>query len=117
MGALIQARISKKKEYDNIFAQGKSAFSKFLGIKALSNKGLYNRFGIIVSTKISKKAVERNLIKRQVREILRALNNSLEPGNDLVVITLPQILGKKIEQIKQEIESNLIKLKILIKKP
>ena len=43
------------------------------------------RLGITVSKKVSKRAVDRNRIKRLVRESFRDLHTSL-PNNDFVII-------------------------------
>ena len=43
------------------------------------------RLGLIVSKKVSKKAVERNKLKRRLREIFRLNQNSLD-SFDIVII-------------------------------
>jgi ribonuclease P protein component len=51
-----------------------------------------NRFGIIVSKKIDKRAVVRNKIKRLFREILSELNENIKPGHDILLIAKKKIL-------------------------
>ncbi len=106
-------RLLKKKDFDKTFKQGKSFYGKFLGVKVLANKGEANRFGMVISSKVSKKAVERNKLKRQIREILQLLNQKIKPGFDLVVITAPSILGQNYQSIKMELEKTFFKLKLL----
>lgn len=84
-------RLKKKKDFDIAFKKGKSAFSKILGIKRINNSLEVNRFGIIVSTKVSKKAIDRNKIKRRLRSLIREENILLKQGSDIVIITLPEI--------------------------
>ncbi len=105
-------RLLKKKDFDRTFKQGKSFYTKFLGVKVLANQTEANRFGIIISTKISKKAVERNKLKRQIREILRPLNKKLKPGFDLIIIAAPSLLGQDYQSIKIELERIFFKLKL-----
>ena len=67
-------RLTKKNDFDRVFKKGISVFDYILGIKILKNNLPDSRFGIIVSNKISKKANERNKIKRQIRECLKKIN-------------------------------------------
>jgi len=100
------------KEFDQVFKRGRSSYVKILGVKAFLTKEEESRFGILVSNKISKKAVQRNKIKRQIREILRLKLAKIKSGYDIVVVTLPAILGKDYEEIEAAIDATLDKLRI-----
>lgn len=63
--------------------------SGFLLIKTRENGGDYSRFGFLVSQKVSKKAVERNKIKRLLRETVSQNFSKIKPGKDVVVVALP----------------------------
>lgn len=80
-------RITKKKEFDLVFSQGKSRQTEELGVKLLTNNLTFNRFGVIISNKVSKLAVTRNLVKRRLRAILSSLSPNLKIGYDIVVVT------------------------------
>jgi ribonuclease P protein component len=108
-------RITKDKEFDSIFKAGKGAYSKVLGMKAISTENNESRFGILVSTKVSKKAVVRNRLKRQIRDILKQNLDNIKPGQDCVVLTLPQIKEADFKQIEEAIIFCLKRLKILLK--
>ncbi|MEK7664613.1 MAG: ribonuclease P protein component [Patescibacteria group bacterium] len=91
-------RLRKKKDFKAIFsAQGgknnKSFKEGFLILKIAENNTKENRFGFIVSQKVSKKAVIRNKIKRKLREIIRLKikNSQLLSGKDIILISLPGI--------------------------
>lgn len=51
----------------------------------LPNDLPYTRFGFTVNSRIGN-AVQRNRIKRRLREIMRLLQDSLQPGWDIVLI-------------------------------
>lgn len=106
-------RLTKNKEFEQIFKTGRSSYQEILGIKSVKNGLDYNKFGIIVSNKISKKAVVRNRLKRQVRAILKTQNQSLKQGFDLVILTLPLITTADFPKIEQAIIENLKKLRLL----
>lgn len=103
-------QLKKDKEFDNVFKHGRSSFNKILGAKAVSNELGNSRFGILVSNKISKKAVARNKIKRRIREIIRLQLAELKPGFDIVIITLPSVLGRSYQEIEEAIHYNFKKL-------
>ena len=106
-------RLTKDKEFEKVFKTGRSSYGKLLGIKAVANELPDSRFGILVGIKVSKKAVERNKIKRRIREAIRARLENVKKGFDVVVITLPEILGKDYSEIERELENNLKRLRIV----
>lgn len=75
---------------------------------ARNNLGL-NRFGFVVSKKVSNKAVVRNKIRRRLSEIIKAEINNIKNGTDLIIIALPGIEKKEFSEIKKSIEEALTK--------
>lgn len=105
-------RISLDKEFDRVFKTGQSFYAKILGLKTAQNNLKDSRFGILVGLKVSKKAVIRNKIKRQIREVVHQELPFLKEGYDVVIIVLPLILDKKFEEIDQVIRIGLKKLNL-----
>lgn len=73
----------------------------------------YPRFGFVVSTKISKSAVDRNLYKRTMREAIRVNMYRLKKGYDVVFLAKPMILKTPMSEIMKEVvkaitEHNLV---------
>lgn len=106
-------RIGLNKEFDRAFKAGQSFYGKALGMKCVPNNGASNRFGILINTKVSKKAVIRNRVRRELREIIKKRLELLKPGNDFVIIVFPLILDKNIQEIEAELDYSLKKLKAL----
>lgn len=106
------SRIRLNKEFDRAFQDGQSFYGQILGLKAVPNGRSVFRLGILISTKVSKKAVVRNRFKRQIREIIRQELPLLEKGNDLVVIVFPQILDKNFKEIQIFLQSALKRLRL-----
>jgi len=100
-------RLIKKKDFDQIHKRGKFVAEKFLAIKFLKNNLDVSRFGFLVGTKISKKAVQRNLIKRRLRESIRLKLDTVSSGHDIVFFTKPEIEGKSYEEINEAVEAVL----------
>ena len=103
-------RLIKDKDFDNVFKNGKSSYDKLIGVKAIQNQLENSRFGILISAKVSKKAVERNKIKRQIREIIRLQLDKIKSSYDIVIITLPAVLGKSYQEIEGSVIGHLKKL-------
>jgi len=80
----------------------------FFHLKFKPNNLAKNQFKIVVSLKVSKKAVVRNKIKRRIREVLKQLD--IKQGYDIVIITHNEILGKNFIEIKNAIAGKISKL-------
>ena len=104
--------MGKNKEFDRAFKVGQSFYGKILGLKAVNNDLPLTRLGVLISTKVSKKAVIRNHFKRQIREIIRSQMPRIKEGKDLVIIVFPEILDKKFEDIKIFLELALKRLNL-----
>ncbi len=105
-------RLTKNKEFDNVWRAGRSSFDKILGVKAIQNNLSSNRFGILVGSKVSKKAVERNKIKRRIREAVKLQLKEIKSGLDIMIVALPESRGKEFLEIKESIENGFKKLKL-----
>ncbi len=80
-----QQRIRKKNDFQTLFNQPyRTGSENFL---ALWKKGKFSfaRIGIITAKKIAKKAVDRNKIRRVIRESFRLAKNQLN-NIDLIII-------------------------------
>ena len=84
-------KLLHKDQFRQVFRCKTSVYAPFFGVHAAPNAGPFSRLGLTVSKRrVSKKAVQRNRIKRQIRESFR-LNQSVlattPPGTmDVVVI-------------------------------
>jgi ribonuclease P protein component len=107
-------RLTKNKEFDSVFKEGKSSYGHLLGIKVKKNELEYNRYGLLLSTKVSKLATIRNKYKRRIKAILFEENKKIKQGFDMVVIVFPLILNKKNQEVQSEIKNILTKLKFYI---
>jgi ribonuclease P protein component len=105
-------RLTKNKEFDNVWQAGQSSFDKNLGVKAVKNNLKINRFGILVGIKVSKKATERNKLKRRIREAAVAQLEKLKPGFDIVIIAQPVARDKEFVEIEKSVKDNFKRLKL-----
>jgi len=105
-------RITKDKEFDRAFKTGQSFYTKLFIVKAVNNDLGLNRLGVLISTKVSKKAVIRNKLKRQIKEIIQYELPNLKNGKDLVIVVFQEILDKNFKEIKEVVITALKRLKL-----
>lgn len=105
-------RLRKTKEIEKTFKNGKSFYNNLLGFKVLKNDLNESRFCVIISAKISKKAVERNKIKRRVRAVINNDLGQVKKGFDVIIIVTKNIINLGFSDLKQEIEDSLKKIGI-----
>ncbi len=103
-------RLTKDKEFDRVFKNGRTFYDEIIGIRALSNERQCNRLGILINNKVSKKAVERNRIRRQIRQIAGGQCKQIKTGYDIVVIVLPRAVGKQYQALEKTVIRGFKKL-------
>ncbi len=87
-------RLRKTADIQATFARGRGVFNKYFGFKFIKKSGV-SRFTVVVSTKVSKKAVVRNRYKRIIRQLVND-NIAKFPSGDYVITIKP--LALKIEE-------------------
>lgn len=83
-------RLSKSAEVKKTTARGRSFFNPYFVLKmsqsTTGTKDTTPRLTVIVSTKVSKKAVDRNRIKRVIREEIRKNISNIKPGDYAILV-------------------------------
>lgn len=79
-------RLSKRKDHERVQKSGSFVSFDNVAIKALENGTNDTRIGIVVGVKYSKKAVERNLAKRKIQEVVRSEIKNIKKGLDMVIM-------------------------------
>lgn len=101
-------RLFQKKDFVLLKNKGLKKQSSTFGLLYLTTPNPSSRIGIIVSNKISLKAVERNKAKRWLREaVFRQM-----PGKsfDLLFLAKKEILGSTFTKINEEVKNILFQI-------
>ena len=107
-------RLLKDNSFSLVKKRGKRINGEAFNLVVLNRGGEgTSRFGFIVSSKISKRAVERNRIKRVLRLIFKELLDDIDGGYDIVVIAKRGALKMEKQQAKKEMTSLLERQKLL----
>ena len=97
--------IKKNYEFRSIYSKGKSLADKNLVLHNCEKRLDFSRFGISISSKVGK-AVTRNKIKRQIKEIL--LNNIDRISDEYDIIFVVRVKCNQADF--SEIERSVLKL-------
>ncbi|MFB2767844.1 ribonuclease P protein component [Pelatocladus sp. BLCC-F211] len=128
-------RLKSRKDFQAVFREGTRRHGSYFTLRALrpssmkkpspdtaqTNVKLTNsvlfpvKIGISISTKVSKRAVIRNRLKRQISAALHKLLPQLSPGWRLVVVVKPTAAESKCvtQQFLQELEQLLAQAEVL----
>ncbi len=91
-----------------VYQQGVRSYSEHFTIIECKNQTGISRLGITVSKKVGN-AVQRNRIKRLIREYFRLNRSRLSTPRDIVIIAKKNASLLKYQEICSELGSHLIK--------
>jgi len=96
-------RLLKPSEFQNIYKHGQWVANRELVANFKSENNQISKLGITVSKKVSKRAVDRNRIKRQIREWFR--KNKLSCVHiDLIITAKPNAKAKTNKEIQHSLD-------------
>ena len=97
--------LKRNYEFKRLYNRGRSAASKFAVVYYRKNGQAVNQLGITVSTKIGG-AVQRNRVRRRLKEIYRLNEQAIHPGYDIVIVAR----HKSREAGWQELQTSVLTL-------
>lgn len=98
-------RLSRQ-DFDLVYKKGRRIRGKSFGLIVLlsDNKNESCKIGIIVSKKVSKKASERNKLKRQIGNVLiENTANMTQLGEKIILTAFPAPKTRNFQEVKEEL--------------
>jgi ribonuclease P protein component len=102
-------RLITKKDFSRVFAKGKLFRSKGISFKVIQTGANLSRFGFVISSKVSKKAVVRNKIRRRLRTSVGRRLGDIKPGYDIAVLVFKDVLDMGFKDMDASVERLLEK--------
>ncbi|MDI6799435.1 MAG: ribonuclease P protein component [Actinomycetota bacterium] len=115
MGESKTASLKSKRDFEKVYAQGRAIKNDLLVMLILKNGGTgQSRVGYSVSRKLGG-AVERNRIRRRLKEAFRLSGLELNKSTDIVFIARRKIKGKSYHEIEKALRRLTRRAEDLIK--
>jgi ribonuclease P protein component len=119
VGLPSEHRLKRRSDFQTVYKKGIRRSSRHFILRAFpantnsATEPITTKIGISVSRKVSKKAVERNRIKRQIRTVFRTLLPRISSPWLIVIVVKPEAKECKYEHFLRELEKLLIQAEII----
>ncbi len=100
----LRDRLQNASQFTRIFDQATKSSSEFFTILSRENNVAHPRLGIVIAKRRAKRSVDRNIIKRIIRESFR-LNKATLPARDFIVILKRPIKVIKRPNLRLQMET------------
>jgi len=110
-------RLTKKGDFAKLGVQGRSAYGPRMTMRVRQVKEVGPRVAFITSTKVMKKAVDRNRAKRRMREVIRALWTDIPKNVQLLFVLRPEVKDAAYLDLVAEVKHLLEKIPETLTKP
>ncbi len=104
-------KLKKSWQFSKIYKEGYKYFDNLFVLYISPNNTQETRIGLTVTKKVGT-SVQRNRIKRVIREVFRSLKG-IAPGNDLVIIARKAAIDLKYSQAQDSLTRLLYRARIL----
>ena len=94
--------------------RGRFLGNKYFSVKIIKNNLDFNRFGAVVGTKVSKKAIIRNKLRRLMFNIICDNYKNFEKiGFDVLIMIKPPIINLSKNEIKELLVKILLEIRTI----
>lgn len=98
-------RLKGQNNFERVKRKGNYIQRPFYGVCVYNRDDMAcPRFGVVISTKISRLATQRNRIKRAMEETIRYNIRHVPSGIDVVFLVKPEIASKSSDEIMKDME-------------
>jgi ribonuclease P protein component len=108
-------RLKKPRDITRVFKRGRYGGSGAIQVKTAPNSIEHSRLVIVVSKKVSKKAVVRNRLRRRVSGVVEQLWATVIPGYDIVITVREDVSALDTKSLADEVATALSRARLLSK--
>lgn len=91
--------LKSNRDFRRLYSRGKSAAGSYVVVYAQKNRENVNKVGITVSKKLGG-AVVRNRVRRRIREAYRGIEDLLEPGRNIVIVSRSKSVSADFKKLQ-----------------
>lgn len=102
-------RLRLTRDFERVFAKGKALYGHYFKIRLNPSSRSLSRFAVVVSSKVHKRAVVRNRIRRRAWSVLANIHLLTPASSDIAIIALPPAASADFTEIAKEITQLLTK--------
>lgn len=104
--------MTRTEDFKRVRRSGKSHAHPLLVLISAPNQMEFSRFGLVAGTAVGG-AVERNRVKRWLRNAIRPLIPSIDPGWDLVLVARKRMVESSFQQASAALASLLLRANLI----
>jgi ribonuclease P protein component len=105
-------RLRRSADFARVRREGRAWSHPWLVVTAAPNGGTVSRVGFTVSKRVGRAHV-RNLVRRRLREAVRACLPDLAPGYDVVIISRPALAAQSFAALSAAVAQQLRHARLL----
>lgn len=95
-------RLIKEKDFKRVNSSRQSFFSSLFRLRLVKNDQTDSRFAVVATTRLSKKATQRNRLRRQLTEMIRLNRENIKSGYDVIFMAKSNALGKDYQDLEKD---------------
>lgn len=95
-------RLIKEKDFKRVNSSRQSFFSSLFRLRLAKNDQADSRFAVVTTTRLSKRATQRNRLRRQLTEIIRLNRKDIKSGYDMIFMAKPNALDKGYQDLERD---------------
>lgn len=104
-----KAKLIKTDEFSSVFNFRKRISTQHLALHYLPNHQQHARLGLVVGKKVAKRAVDRNYMRRVLREYFRLHQHEITHA-DIVIRVQKKFSGLDFDSISHQLDELMLKL-------
>ncbi|MCY4147587.1 MAG: ribonuclease P protein component [Chloroflexi bacterium] len=105
-------RLRRPADFSRVRRKGRVYRHRLLLLRLCENSLTHNRYGIVTSRRLGL-AVERNRIKRRLRELLAALHKELRQGFDIVLLPRRGVLLQPFPELQRIVRQLVLQTQLV----
>ncbi len=107
------SRLRRRSDFNRVHKQGQIKHLDNFSIKYHQSNLDHPRIAVVVSTKVSKRAVDRNRLRRRIYAQVREVLPSIKPGSDIIVMVRRSAMDRSSQELAQELVKSLASSNLL----